>query len=149
MSAKQQLSGEELRKRRKQVEGIATFGLILICVALVSPFWDPSNLRLLSIFRWIYGAGAIIYVIARATDVSDPNESFRLKRMRRMELWAGISFCIATGFWFYDQYHLGEYAGVVAALRNTVLFTLVGALIQIIASWMIYTRSKKEMKDRT
>ena len=146
------LSGEALEKRRKQVEGTATFGLILICVALVSPFTNPNNVELLSIFRWIYGAGAIIYLIARIVDISDPQESLRLKRLRRMEFWAGISFGIATFFWFYTQNKvqeaLGANAGILAVMQNTILFTLVGALIQIIASWLIYSQTKKDLKNR-
>ena len=142
------LTGKELEKRRKQVEGTATFGLILICVALVAPFTNPTDMEWVSIFRWIYGAGALIYLIARLVDVSDPEESVRLKRLRRMEFWAGISFGIATFFWFYTQYHIGTITsvGVLAILKNTIMFTLVGAVIQIIASWLIYSQSKKDLK---
>ena len=147
------LKGEALEKRRKQVEGAATFGLILICVALVSPFTNPDNFGLLSIFRWIYGAGTVIYLIARIADISDPEESVRLKRLRRMEFWAGIAFAIATFFWFYSQYHvqevLGQNAGILVVMRNTITFTLVGAIIQIIASWLIYSQSKKDLKNRS
>lgn len=146
------LKGEALEKRRKQVEGTATFGLILICVALVAPFTNPDNVGLLSIFRWIYGSGAIIYLIARLADISDPEESVRLKRLRRMEFWAGISFGIATFFWFYSQYHvqeaLGVNAGILAVMRNTITFTLIGAIIQIIASWLIYSQTKKDLANR-
>ena len=34
--------------------------------------------------------------------------------------------------------------GVLAVLRDTIMFTLAGSLIQIIASWMIVSRAKKE-----
>lgn len=134
----------KLAKRRKQVEGTATFGLLLILVALVSPLTSPANVEYLDVFRWIYGSGALIYLIARAVDVSDPSESVRLKRLRRMELWAGISFGIATAFWFIGQHRLGDAAGAAAVLWNTIMFTLVGALIQVIASWLIYSQSKKD-----
>ena len=146
MSAK--LTGQALEKRRKQIEANATFGLLLIFVALVAPFTSPANPHILSIYRWIYGAGALIYIIARVVDISDPKDSPRLKRLRRMEFWAGVSFAMATGFWFYGQHHLGEYAGALAVLQNTILFTLVGALIQIIASWMIFYQTKKEIRQR-
>ena len=148
MSSKNKLSGPELEKRKKQVEACATFGLILICVALIAPFTNPSNLYLLSIFRWIYGAGALIYVIARVVDISDEGESLRLRRLRRMEFWAGISFCIAGAFWFFNQARLGPYTGILGALQTTILFTLVGAVIQIIASWLIYAQSKKDNNQR-
>ena len=149
MSAKVKSSSSvSLEKRRKQVESTATFGLILICVALVAPFTNISNLGALSIYRWIYGAGALIYIIARVVNVNDPEDSIRLRRLRRMEFWAGVAFAIATFFWFYMQYHLGEYAGVLAVLRNTIMFTLVGALIQIVASWLIYSNTKKGTQNR-
>lgn len=148
MILKNKLSGSALEKRRKQVEAIATFGLILICVALVAPFTSPTSMEYLDVFRWIYGSGAVIYLIARMVDISDPKESLRLKRLRRMEFWAGISFGLATAFWFIGQHRLGPYAGALAILQNTIMFTLVGALIQIIASWLIYSRTKKELHDR-
>ncbi|MCH5239718.1 MAG: hypothetical protein J1F38_05805 [Muribaculaceae bacterium] len=148
MTAK--LSGEQLEKRRKQVEATSTFGLILICVALVAPFTTVSSIEYLNVFRWIYGAGALIYLLARIVDVSDPKESLRLKRLRRMELWAGISFGLATAFWFIGQhkYHNDPYIGILAVLWNTIMFTLVGALIQIVATWLIYSQTKKEIKNR-
>lgn len=146
MSAK--LTGAALEKRRKQVEATATFGLILICVALVAPFTSPASMEYLNVFRWIYGSGAVIYLIARITDISDPMDSPRLKRLRRMEFWAGVSFGLATAFWFIGQHRLGDHAGALAVLQNTIMFTLVGALIQIVASWLIYSQTKKEIKER-
>lgn len=144
------LTGAALEKRRKQVEGTATFGLILICVALVAPFTSPANIEYLKVFRWIYGSGALIYLIARLVDVTDPMESIRLKRLRRMEFWAGISFGLATAFWFIGQhkFHDDPYIGALAILQNTIMFTLIGALIQIVASWLIYSQTKKEIRQR-
>ena len=144
------LSGSELEKRRKQVEASATFGLILICVALVAPFTAPANVEYLKVFKWIYGSGALIYLIARAVDSSDPKGSANLKRLRRMEFWAGVSFGLATAFWFIGEhkYHNDPYIGALAVLWNTIMFTLIGALIQIVASWLIYSRSKKEIKNK-
>lgn len=146
MSSK--LTGASLEKRRKQVEATATFGLILICVALVGPFTSPASLEYLDVFRWIYGSGTLIYLVARIVDISDPMDSLRLKRLRRMEFWAGVSFALATAFWFIGQHRLGPYAGALAILKNTIMFTLVGALIQIVASWLIYSQTKKEIKER-
>lgn len=144
------LTGAELEKRRKQVETTATFGLILICVALVAPFTDPTNIEYLNVFRWIYGAGAIIYIVARIVDITDPKDSPRLKRLRRMEFWAGVAFGLATAFWFIGQhrFHNDPYVGALAVLNNTIMFTLIGALIQIVASWLIYSQTKKEIRNR-
>lgn len=148
MSAK--LSGAELEKRRKQVEGTATFGLILICVALVAPFTSPANVEYLKVFKWIYGSGALIYLVARLVDISDPMDSPRLKRLRRMEFWAGVSFGLATAFWFIGEhrFHNDPYVGALAVLQNTIMFTLIGALIQIVASWLIYSQTKKELRGK-
>lgn len=137
----------DLIKKRKLVEAAASFGLLLICVALVAPLTAPANTEMLTVFRWIYGSGALIYLVARLVDVNAADEPLRLRRLRRMEFWAGIAFGFATAFWFYEAHRLGENAGALAVLQNTILFTLVGALIQIVASWMIYSQQKKGSKD--
>lgn len=133
-----------MERRRRKVESTATFGLLLVAVSLVAPFASPENAALLSAFKWIYASGALIYLVARVINVSDPDESKRLKRLRRLESWAGIAFAIASFFWFYKEYRLGGFGGSLALLHDTILFTLVGAMIQIIASWLIYSVSKKE-----
>lgn len=143
------LTGAELEKRRKQVEASATFGLILICVALVAPFTSPADIEYLKVFKWIYGSGALIYLVARVVDISDPKESPRLKRLRRLEFWAGVAFGIATAFWFIGEHrhHNDPYVGALAVLWNTIMFTLIGALIQIVASWLIYSQNKKDLRN--
>lgn len=131
-------------KRRRQVEATATFGLILICVALAAPFAAPENVGLMSVFKWIYAAGTLIFLIARAVGAGDPSDSLRMRRLRRMEFWAGVAFLAGAAFWFYQEVHLGPYTGMLALLRDTIMFTLAGAVIQVIASWMIVARGKKE-----
>lgn len=135
-----------LQKRRRLVESAAILGIILIAVALISPFADLTSTAYLVYFKWVYAAGALIYTFARAVDVSDPAESKRLKRMRRLEFWAGTAFVIAAAFWFYNDSHMvsNPYMGALSILRDTITFSLVGAVIQVVASWMIYNRAKKE-----
>lgn len=126
-------------------ENSATFGLLLICVSLIVPFFNPGNLEFIKVFKWVYVAGALIYVIARIAGIrARDGESLRLRRLRRMEFWAGVAFMIGAAFWFYSEVHLGPYAGMLALLRQTILFTLVGAVIQVIASWLIVAREQKE-----
>lgn len=144
MSLRKNIGGMLLEKRRKMAESTATFGLLLICVALISPFTGFGNMAILSIFKWVYSVGALVYVVARVINVNDPADSMRLRRLRRMEFWAGMAFIMAAAFWFYEEKHLGPYAGPLAVMRNTILFTLVGAAIQVIASWLIVSRTKKE-----
>ena len=147
MSLKKYIGEMSLEKRRKMAESTATFGLLLVCVALVSPFALVGNMGILHIFKWVYAAGALIYVVARVVNVNDPGDSMRLRRLRRMEFWAGVAFMMAGAFWFYEEQHLGPYAGPLAIMRNTILFTLVGAAIQVIASWLIVSRTKKEQGE--
>lgn len=135
-----------LQKRRKYAERTAVFGILLIAVALISPFADLSQTAYLSYFKWIYAAGALIYTIARVIDVSDPSESKRLRRMRRLEFWAGVAFIIGAAFWFYNESRtaVNPYMGALAILKDTITFSLAGAVIQVVASWLIYNRAKKE-----
>lgn len=133
-----------LAKRRRYFEWGATFGLLLICVSLIVPFFNPDDISFISGFKWVYSAGALVYFAARVMTVNVKGESVRLRRLRRMEAWAGIAFIIGASFWFYSEAHLGNYAGMLAILRQTILFTLVGAVIQIIASWMIVAQQSKE-----
>lgn len=131
-------------KRVRLAEGVATFGLLLICVSLVVPFFFHSSFSLMAVMKWVYAAGALLYTVARVVGANIPGESIRLRRLRRMEFWAGVAFMIAAAFWFYTELHLGPYAGMLALLRQTILFTLVGAAIQVIASWMIVSCKRKE-----
>lgn len=138
-------SSSSVEKRRKLAEAGATFGLILVAAALAVPFANLLEPSMLVWSKWIYAAGALIYTVARIVGISDPSESFRLRRLRRLEAWAGIALCVAAFFWFYNESRFGARFGfTLAVLRETIIFTLVGAMIQIIASWLIYYREKKE-----
>lgn len=103
-----------------------------------------GDLAFLEIFKWVYSAGALIYVIARVAGARNAEGSLRLRRMRRMEFWGGMCFIVGAAFWFYSESHLGPYAGMLAVLRQTILFTLAGAVIQVIASWLIVSQLAKE-----
>lgn len=137
--------------RRKKVEGCATFGLLLIAAAMLGPFVSyMSHPDWIAWFKWVYAAGALIFTMARLVSVSDPQDSLRLRRLRRLEFWAGVAFCIGAFFWFYNENKYADffYVGPLAILRDTVLFSLAGAAIQVIASWMITFRQNKERKER-
>ena len=134
-------------KTRKATEATATFGLIIIAAALIGPFANLLNSDWGVTFRWLYAAGAVIYTIARVVGAADREENTRLRRLRRLECWGGFAFIIAAAFWFYNQQRLGATAGNLALLRETVLFTLVGALIQIISAWRIDYTSRKTAHD--
>lgn len=136
-----------VEKRRKAFEMTASFGLLLVAVGLCAPFATSDGSVWLKVFKYIYAAGALIYVVARVVGVRDPRESVRLRRMRRMEAWAGVAFCAGAFFWFYNASRFGESVFTLTLLRDTVMFTLAGAIIQIIAAWLISSRAKKEMSN--
>lgn len=130
-------------KRRKATEATATFGLIIVAAALVGPFANLLNTAWGAAFRWLFAAGALIYTVARVVGATDPSDNLQLRRLRRLECWGGVAFMIGAFFWFYNQHRLGTGAGNLALLRETVLFTLVGALIQIISAWRIDSVGRK------
>lgn len=138
-------------KRRKAIEATATFGLILVAVGLAAPFTDLTNGEYIRFFKWIYSPGALIYIIARVVGSTDPFDSLRMRRLRRLEFWAGVAFGVGAFFWFYNEGRFSDMLkqgfGAMVYLRETVIFSLVGALIQVIASWMISVRQRKDEKN--
>lgn len=145
-----QPKGNPVKRSRKAIEGTAAFALILIAVGLAAPFTDLTNTDYIRFFKWIYAPGALIYTIARIVGSTDPEESLRLRRLRRLEFWAGVAFCAGAFFWFYNEYHysplLVDGVGAMTFLRDTVYFSLSGACIQVMAVFLIGRRLKKEQK---
>lgn len=139
----------QIDRRRKRVELVATIGLFLLCAALVAPFVSPEkeSSLLAEIFKWVYAAGAVIYTGARIVNVNAPGDSTRLRRLRRMEMWGGFAFCVGAFFWFYNSARIPGIGFTLGIMNDTIMFTLAGAMIQIIASWMIAARMKKEQKS--
>lgn len=138
----------KLDRRRRAVEGTATFGLLLVCVALIVPFAGTSVEWLMAAAKWIYASGALIYTVARVVGARDPRDSAPVKRMRRMEFWGGVAFIIGAVCWFVQDERLGALGGILAVLKDTIMFTLVGAAIQLIGSWLIVSRIRKEANHK-
>ena len=136
---------EKLEKKRKYVEVAASVGLLFVLIAMMAPFFGGLLGSSMMWAKWVYAFGALLYTGARVVNVSAPGESLRLRRLRRLEFWAGVCFIVGGAFWFYKvQYYSGFFAGPLAVMRQTVAFTMAGAVIQIVASWMIASRMKKE-----
>ena len=145
-----------MAKDRKSMaaEGVATIGLILIVVSLMVPFFNLGStqgiLGIINAWRWVYIAGALTFTICRIVGATDSGLSMRMKRLRRLEFWAGVAFCIGGYLWYYNSlrfaFELQYGVGVMATLRDTVYFTLAGAVIQILAAVMIWSRQKKEQQ---
>lgn len=139
---------DKLENRRKYVETAASVGLLLVLVAMMVPFFPSLPHVFVTIARWVYSAGALTYTIARVINVNAASDSLRLRRLRRLEFWAGMCFIVGAAFWFYKQEHYsGIMVGPLAVMQQTVAFTMAGAVIQIIAGWMISHRMKKESQE--
>ena len=135
---------ESRARIRRAMEALATFGLILVAVGLAAPFATFGNGTLLVMFKWIFAAGAVVYTVARVVGAVGRDGSFRVRRLRRMEGWAGIAFCIAAFFWFYNTRKFDGEMLTFRMLNETILFTLAGALIQIVSSWMLRAALRKD-----
>ncbi|MDE6339873.1 MAG: hypothetical protein K2K97_08835 [Muribaculaceae bacterium] len=130
------------------VEAASTVGLLLIAVGLVAPFAALGSDWVPVVCRWVYAAGALLYTAARMVNVNEPNDSSRLRRLRRMEMWAGFCFVIGGAFWFYNAHRFAGISFSLPVMRDTIAFTMAGAIIQIVASWMISARAAKEKKSK-
>lgn len=129
---------------RRKVEAVSTVGLLIIAVGLVVPFSAIESELTVTVCRWVFAAGALIYTAARMVNVNGPSDSLRLRRLRRMEMWAGFCFVVAAGFWFYNSHRFAGITFSLPVMNNTIVFTLAGAMIQVVASWLISARAKKE-----
>lgn len=135
--------------RRKTAETLASVGMLLIAVGMFLPLLNLLSVDRLPLFKWVFAAGALLFWGARCVNVSAPSESLRLRRLRRIEFWAGACFGVAAFFWFYNEHKYGGIAtaGPLTILKDTILFALAGAVLQLVAAWMIYFRQKKEARQ--
>ncbi len=132
---------------RRAMEALATFGLILVAAGLVAPMSFTQSPAWMATFKWIYAAGALMYFGARLTASFGRDESMRVRRLRRMETWAGICFLVAGFFWFYNTANSLWMASPFKAMQETIVFTLAGAVIQVVASWMLSSAQQKELRQ--
>ena len=136
----------KLKARRGWTELAASIGMVLIATGMFLPLLNLLDASHLPAFKWVFASGTLLFWGARCVNINAPNESLRIRRMRRMEFWSGACFGVATFFWFYNEHKLGTgpAVGSLAILRDSILFSLAGAVLQLIAAWMIYYRQKKE-----
>lgn len=107
---------------------MAITGLILVFAATAMPLLMVSS----DIFKWIYGAGAILVTAGKALKPA-PSDNIRVKRLCRIEVWGGVMFCAGCFFMFY--YPSGN--------TDWMAFTLAGGAIEAYASLMIPKALKK------
>ena len=89
-SEKRKKSPAEILKLRRRMESISTLGLILVLIALVAAVFAPDSVKWLLVYKILSAVGAVGSTAARMVNVNDPDDSVRLRRIRRMEVWAGL-----------------------------------------------------------
>jgi hypothetical protein len=137
---------EKRARMRRAMESTATFGLLIVAVAMVAPFAGLVSPAWLTAFKWMFASGALIYLAARIVASVGRDESVKVRRLRRLEVWAGLCLAVAAFFWFFNT---RGFHGMPTfhMLNETVVFTLAGAVIQVIASWMLSSALAKEQQQ--
>lgn len=134
-----------LASLRKKTETLASGGLLLVMAALTATVLTPDKLGWLLAYKIVYALGALLYTAARFVNVNAPDDTLRVRRIRRMEIWAGVAFLAGAFFWFYNTWNMPEGAFLtVTAMRDTIMFTFAGAIIQIVASALLGVALKKQ-----
>lgn len=113
----------------------ANIGLIVIMIAVALPLlhaWLPA-------VKWICGAGALLHFAGRLGMIPASRMlPLRLRRLRRIDLWAAIFFVAATVFMFLPQ----------AGATDWIAFVLAGGALIVYTSLMFPRAEAKERKAR-
>ncbi|MDE6802504.1 MAG: hypothetical protein K2J06_07035 [Muribaculaceae bacterium] len=112
-----------------------TLGLLCIGVATLIPIVHGGFG--FEWFRYLYAAGAVMVVVGRLFSHYTGKHT-RMKRLRRMESWSSIIFCVAAFFLFYDK----------GNNRDWLAFTMAGAAVQVIATILMTRVASKELKKK-
>lgn len=137
-------------KLQRIAEPLASAAMCIIAAGLIIPLFNLFDTDLVATCKWVFTTGAFLFVIARAATASRTDGSVKVRRLRRLEFWGATCFAVAAFFWFYNSAKLAGLpfgTGTLALLRDTILFSLAGAMIQVVASWLIYFREKKEREQ--
>lgn len=120
--------------KEKIMLALITLGMLLICAAIVIPFFAGIDGIT---YKILYAAGAIMLFVGRIF-TQYKGKDLRLKRLYRIETWSAIFFCAAAFFLFYPPGN---------NMRDVLAFTLAGGAIQIYTSIMIgFVLRKKEQQ---
>ena len=120
-----------------------TIGNILLCISMTilmaaaaiplfimpAPSWQ----------RYLLAAGALGVLVAQIL-IPSPSKEFRIRRLSRMNVWAGIVYCVGAYCLFSSN---------IDMQRSWVTFLLAGAVLQIYATFMLskLSNNKKEEKE--
>lgn len=108
---------------------LATIGLLLVAAGTLMPILGSHDIiyrELPSTFKYIYTGGAALLLISRLFN-GYKGVVLRVKRLRRIETWSALFFCVGAFFLFYET----------DTTRNWLAFTLAGAAIQVYVSFML------------
>lgn len=112
----------------------ANIGLIIILVAVALPLFHAW----LAAVKWICGAGALLHLAGRIGMLPASRYlPLRLKRLRRIDLWAGLFFVVAAVFMFLPR----------VGATDWIAFTLAGGALIVYTSIMFPRAEAKERSN--
>lgn len=120
-------------EERTWAKWMAIAGLLLIVAATAMPLLRVEG----DAFRYVYSVGAVFVLAGRAFNTC-PYQILRVKRLYRIEVWAGIIFCVGAFFMFYKG----------AGRMDWMAFTLAGGIIEAYASIMIPRAAEGAKKNK-
>ena len=84
--------------------------------------------------RYAYAAAAALILISQFF-IPAPGEGFRVRRLARMNVWAGVLYCISAACLFFHD---------ATMQRSWVAFLLGGAVLQIYSNLMLARLTTKK-----
>ena len=84
--------------------------------------------------RWIYAAGALAVIAGRALTPFYDLFILLVRRLYRMEVWAGIMFAAGAFFLFWPG----------ASAQDAIAFTLAGGALEVYASLTIPRAARRK-----
>ena len=84
--------------------------------------------------RYAFAAGAVLTLIAQIL-TKYPGKGFREKRLKHMNVWSAILYCVSAGCLFTTSQDMQN---------SWVAFLLAGAILQIYATMMLSKLANKE-----
>lgn len=116
-----------MERYNKLLTWTITAGMVFIVVGMLMPLLEYP----ISVSRWIYCFGALVNLVGRIF-VRYQGENIRVKRLYRLEFWAGVFFAVSGFFQFYSP-----------ETSDWLAFTLAGGAILVYTSIMIPREIKK------
>jgi len=84
--------------------------------------------------RYVFAAAALLVLAAQVATPS-PSSELRVRRLSRMNVWAGVLYCVSAGCLFVHD---------ASMQQSWVAFLLAGAVLQIYATIMLSKLTDKK-----